>query len=90
LTCGVGPGQRQSTLLDLGKGGEDMREHAILRRRLRVVMEFVMRRMRLNAVVVAVAVVLGTLAGAPRVEAQHRKPPPGSPSCSGAHRLRQC
>jgi putative tryptophan/tyrosine transport system substrate-binding protein len=53
-----------------------MREHAILRRRLRVVMEFVMRRMRLNAVVVAVAVVLGTLAGAPRVEAQHRKPPP--------------
>src|SRR5215510_2961370 len=53
-----------------------MREHAILRRRLRVVMEFVMRRMRLNAVVVAVAVVLGTLAGAPRVEAQPRKPPP--------------
>jgi putative ABC transport system substrate-binding protein len=76
LTCGVGPGQRQSTLLDLGKGGEDMREHAILRRRLRVVMEFVMRRMRLNAVGVAVAVVLGTLAGAPRVEAQHRGPAP--------------
>jgi hypothetical protein len=53
-----------------------MRKHTILRRQLLVVMEFVMRRVRLNAVGVAVAVVLGTLAGAPMVEAQHREPTP--------------
>src|SRR5215813_9529543 len=35
-----------------------------------------MLRVLLNAVGVAVAVVLGTLAGAPLVEAQHREPPP--------------
>jgi putative ABC transport system substrate-binding protein len=53
-----------------------MREHAILRRRLRVMIAFVMRRVRLNAVGVTVAVGLGTLAGAPLVAAQHRGPPP--------------
>jgi putative ABC transport system substrate-binding protein len=53
-----------------------MREHAILRRRLRVLIGFVMRRVRRDAVGVAVAVVLGTLAAAPRVEAQHRGPAP--------------
>ena len=55
-----------------------MRKHAILRRRLRVVMEFVMLQVRLHAVGVAVAVVLGTLAVAPMVEAQPREPPPRS------------
>jgi hypothetical protein len=53
-----------------------MRKHTILRRQLLVVMEFVMRRVRLNSVGGAVAVVLGTLAGAPMVEAQHREPTP--------------
>ena len=49
-----------------------MREHAILRRRLLVVIELVMLRVRLDAVGVAVALVLGPLAGAPMVEAQPR------------------
>ena len=53
-----------------------MRQHALLRRRLRVVIAFVMRRVRLHAVGVAVAVVLGTLAGVPLVEAQPRGPAP--------------
>src|SRR5262245_38100447 len=53
-----------------------MREHTILRRRLRVVMEFVKLRVRLNAVGVAVAVGLGTLTVAPLVEAQPRGPAP--------------
>jgi hypothetical protein len=53
-----------------------MREHSILRRRLRVVMECVMRRVRLDAVGVAVAGVFGTLAVVPLVEAQPRGPAP--------------
>ena len=53
-----------------------MREHAILRRRLRVVIEFVMLRVRRDAVRVTVAVVLGPLAVAPMVEAQPSGPAP--------------
>jgi ABC-type uncharacterized transport system substrate-binding protein len=53
-----------------------MRKHAILRRRLLVVIEFVMRRVQRDAVGVAVAVMLGTLAGAPRIAAQPRGPTP--------------
>jgi putative ABC transport system substrate-binding protein len=53
-----------------------MREHAILRRALCVVIASVMLWVRRATVGVAVAVVLGTLAGAPRVEAQHRGPLP--------------
>ena len=53
-----------------------MCEHAILRWQLSVMIGFVMLRVRLDAVGVAVALVLGTLAVAPIVEAQRREPPP--------------
>jgi len=53
-----------------------MHKHTILRRRLHVMIAFVMMLVRLDTVVMTVAVVLGTLAGALRVEAQHREPPP--------------
>src|SRR5262249_36945196 len=53
-----------------------MSAHAILQRRLLMVIVFVMLRVRRDAMGVAIGVVFGTLAGAPIVAAQPRGPAP--------------